>query len=253
MARATPVRGAVRGSPRTAVVWDALNRLLAERATAGSDRVAAVDLGGGTGGFAVPLAELGHEVTVVDESADALAMLERRAAEHGVPVHAVQGDAGDLAAAVGSGAVDLVLCHSVLEYVDDPAAALAAVHDALRPGGAVSVLAPNRAAAAVHRALGGRFAEARRVLDDDRGTWGGGDPVPHRFTLDELSSLLVGAGFAVGAAHGVRVFADLVPGGVAEAEPGGVDALLELEQVAAGHPELRAIATQLHVVGVRPA
>lgn len=245
------MHGSVRTSPRTAVVWEVLTQLLDEHAAASGGGIAVVDLGGGTGGFAVPLAELGHDITVVDESVDALATLERRASEHGVAVRAVQGDAGDLGASVTAATVDLVLCHNVLEYVDDPAETLAAVHTALRPAGAVSVLAPNRAAAVLHRALGGRFAEARRVLDDERGTWGGGDPMPRRFALDELAGLLTGAGFTPGAAHGVRVFADLVPGGVAEGEPGGAAELLALEQTAAEHAELRAMATQLHVVGVR--
>ena len=47
--------------------------------------------------FAVPLARLGHDVTVVDPSADALATLRRRADTAGVGdrVRGVQGD-GDL-------------------------------------------------------------------------------------------------------------------------------------------------------------
>ncbi|MQA05965.1 MAG: methyltransferase domain-containing protein [Streptosporangiales bacterium] len=245
-----PMPGAVTPSPRTAVVWEALTGLLDERAAAGAAAISVLDLGGGTGGFAVPLASLGHEVTVVDESADALATLARRAAEHGVTVRGVQGDASDLGASV-SAAVDLVLCHNVLEYVDDPAATLAEVAAVLRPGAAVSVLAPNRLAAVVHRALAGRFAEAKHALGDRLGTWGAGDPMPRRFTLADLTVLLTGAGLEVTAVHGVRVFADLVPGGVADGEPGGQAALLALEKVAAEHPELRALATSLHVVAMR--
>lgn len=253
MARVTPSRRTDRGSPRTAVVWGALTRAVESRAASGRDgALAIVDLGGGTGGFAVPLAGLGHEVTVVDESPDALATLERRASEHGVRVRAVQGDAGDLASVIGTEAVDLVLCHSVLEYVDVPAEVLRTVHAALRPGGAVSVLAANRTAAIVHRALGGRFGEATHALHDVDGRWGPGDPVPHRFALDELTRLLTEAGFVPGDAHGVPVFADLVPGGVADGEPGAAEALLDLERAAAEHPELRAIATQLHVLALRP-
>ncbi len=61
-----------------------------------------LDIGGGTGGFAVPLAQAGHRVTVLDHSPDALAGLGRRVAEAGVAaqVRAVQGDADNLAAAV---------------------------------------------------------------------------------------------------------------------------------------------------------
>src|SRR5262245_29829155 len=82
---------------RTAVVWDVLRAALDERAaTSGRAALDVVDAGGGTGGFAVPLAELGHRVTVVDPSPDALAALERRAAESGVAVRSVQGEADDL-------------------------------------------------------------------------------------------------------------------------------------------------------------
>jgi len=65
-------------------VWDALRAVLAARADAGSSTLDVVDVGGGTGGFAVPLAELGHRVTVVDPSPDALDSFERRAGESGV-------------------------------------------------------------------------------------------------------------------------------------------------------------------------
>ncbi|HEX2314327.1 MAG TPA: SAM-dependent methyltransferase, partial [Thermomonospora sp.] len=63
-------RGA--GRVRTAVVWDALRRVVDELAGS-SGGLDVVDAGGGTGGFAVPLARLGHRVTVVDASPDALA------------------------------------------------------------------------------------------------------------------------------------------------------------------------------------
>src|SRR5690606_21074578 len=88
-----------------------------------------VDVGGGTGGFAVPLAEAGHRVTVVDASPDALAALTRRAAEAGVPdrITAVQGDGDRLAGLVEPGSADLVLCHSLLEVVDDPAEVVGAL------------------------------------------------------------------------------------------------------------------------------
>lgn len=243
MARAMPPRRSV----RTAVVWDVLAPLVAEPAAA---RRLVVDLGGGTGGFAVPLAELGHDVTVVDESADALATLERRATEHGVRVRAVQGDAGDLAGIAGAAGTDLVLCHSVLEYVDDPVTVLAAVRAVLRPSGSVSVLVANRVAAVVHRALAGRFGEARQALDDPAGRSGPDDQVARRFTLDGLTALLREAGLVACAVHGVRVFADLVPGGVIDGESGGGEALLALERAAATDAELRALATQLHVLAV---
>lgn len=237
---------------RTAVVWDALRSVLAER-TAATRREALdiVDAGGGTGGFAVPLAALGHTVTVVDPSPDSLAALERRAKERGVGVRSLQGDAADLGELLSRDSADLVLCHSVLEYVEDPISALTAVAGVLRRGGAVSVLAANPVASAIHRALAGQFDEARAVLDDPRGSWGDRDPTPRRFAADTLTELLTATGFAVGAIHGVRVFADLVPSRLVDGEPGSAEALVALEQAAATHPVLRDIATQLHALGHR--
>ncbi|MGH3321368.1 MAG: methyltransferase domain-containing protein [Streptosporangiaceae bacterium] len=237
---------------RTAVVWDALRRSLAARSSATRrDGLDVLDVGGGTGGFAVPLAELGHTVTVVDPSPNSLAALERRAAEADVTgrVRARQGDTDDIPALVGEGSIDLALCHSVLEVVDDPPKALALVARTLRRGGTASVLAANRTAAALHRALLGYFDEARRALTDPDGRWGAADPVPRRFTLPALVALVEGAGLSVGVTHGVRIFADLLPGGLVDGETGAGDALLALETTAAGHADLRCVATQLHVLG----
>ena len=228
-------------SARTRVVWEVLSAGLAERsARTGSGELAVVDLGGGTGGFAVPLARLGHRVTVVDPSPDALAALERRAAEAGVSerVRAVQGDLGGVLDAVEAECADAVLCHGVLEVADDPAGGMSAAARVLRPGGIASVLAANRDALVVARALGGNVAGALAALRE---------PVRRRFTEDALVELVRQAGLAVASRHGVRLFADLVP----SAEPDDPD-LLALEVLTAGRPEFRALATQVHVLAARP-
>ncbi|WP_327237008.1 methyltransferase [Streptomyces sp. NBC_01317] len=241
-----------RGSLRTAVVWEVLKEALERRAkAAGTDVLDVLDTGGGTGNFAVPVARLGHRVTVVDPSPNALFALERRADEAGVAdrVHGVQGDIHGLFDVVGRAGFDAVLCHGVLEYVDDPADGVRTVSDALRPAGALSLLAAGIGGAVLARALAGHFSEARQALTDPAGRWGEGDPVPRRFTAEQLTELVGGAGLRVGAVHGVRVFADLVPGGLVDTQPGALEALLRLETAAAELPAFHAVATQLHVLG----
>ena len=242
-----------RSAVRTAVVWDALHAALDVRADAMARPLDVVDLGGGTGGLAVRVAELGHRVTVVDPSPDALASLERRSAESGVHdrVRGVLGDAAGLRDILGGSNVDVVLCHGVLEVLDDPSQALAAVRTVLRPGGLLSLLAVQRHAAVFARALAGHLADARRLLDDPDGHWGSSDPVLRRFTEDEVIALLTGAAFTPQTVHGVRTFTDLVPSALVDSEPDAITDLLELERSVAGRPEFRAVATQLHVVAVR--
>ena len=227
-----------RSSARTSLVWEALLPVL-------DGATDVLDIGGGTGGFAVRVAELGHRVTVVDPSPDALAALDRRARELGVAVSGQQGDLSTLLDVAGSASADVVLCHGVLEVVDDPAAALATLREVLRPGGTLSLLVAQRHAAVVARAMAGHFTQALAMLDDPAA---GAGRAGHRFTEDELRALLAGAGFEIGTVHGVRVFADLVPGSLLDLEPGATAALVELERAVTGRTEFRPLATQLHLL-----
>jgi SAM-dependent methyltransferase len=236
------------------VVWDVLREVLAARAAqTGRDQLDVVDAGGGTGGFAVPLATLGHHVTVVDPSPDALAAAQRRAAEMDVRISAIQGEVAGLDSVFGEETADLVICHSVLEYVDSPPDALAAITRVLRPGGTVSVLASGMVAAVLHRALTGRFDEARALLEGTgAGTGTAADgAAPRRFTLPGLVALIEAVGLTPGAAHGAEIFGGLVPSALAEADPSAVESLRSLEAAAATYPALRDIAAKLHVLGRR--
>ncbi len=254
---AEPRRGSRRrrSAARTAVVWNALREVL----DAGPSPASVVDIGGGTGGFAVGVAELGHRVVVVDPSPDALATLSRRADESGVAdlVTGRQGDLDDLDDLLEEPA-DVVLCHGVLEIVDDPAAALAVLAGVLRPGGTLSLLVSQRHAGVVARAMAGHFAAARSLLDatgtggtgGEAGEPGSGAP-HHRFTADELAAMLDRAGLDTRSMHAVRVFVDLVPGSLLDLEPGAAEALVELEHAVAARPEYLALATQVHALATR--
>jgi S-adenosylmethionine-dependent methyltransferase len=252
-----------RDGVRSSLLWDVLREVASARAAeTGRTALDIVDVGGGTGGLAVPFACLGHHVTVVDPSPDALAAAQRRAAEAGAVLAAVQGEAAGLDTVAGAAAADLVICHNVLEYVDSPADAMTAIARVLRPRATVSVLASNAVAAVLHRALAGRFTEALLLLapggDPPETPDPGGKPfplnplgAPRRFTLPGLTALIEGAGLRAGQAHGVRIFSGLVPAVLVDGDPGSAEALRALEAAAAATPPLRDIAAQLHILGHR--
>jgi S-adenosylmethionine-dependent methyltransferase len=237
-----------RTAARTAVVWDTVRALLD-----GSSEQRVLDIGGGTGGFAVRLAGLGHRVTVVDPSPDALAALARRADEEDVAdrVTGLQGDLGNLRE-LAPDEVDLVLCHGVLGLVDDPSGALATITSVLRPGGALSLVVNQRHAAVLARAMAGHFVQAREILEGDPSVkQSTKDRGERRFTAEEVAQLLGAAGFTTSSTHGIRVFTDLVPSSLLDLEPGASAALLDLERAVAARPEYLTLASQLHVVATR--
>ena len=236
---------------RTAVVWDYLRAVLDGLAEGRALDI--LDVGGGSGGFAVPLAQLGHRLTVVDPSPDSLAALERRAAETSTTdrVRALQGDAAGLLDLVAPESFDALLCHSVLEVVDDPGEAMRALARTLRPRGVASVLAANRVAAVLARVGAGRLGEARRMLADPAGRAADSDPLARRFDLDQLVGILTSAGLRPRTVHGVRVFADSVPAALLDTDPQAVDDLLALEHDVAELRDYLPVATQLHVIADR--
>ncbi|WP_337059643.1 methyltransferase domain-containing protein [Kineococcus sp. G2] len=243
-----------RGRPRTStVLWDGVQRLLAGAGAGGAAGPrSVVDLGGGTGGLAVRVAALGHDVVVVDPSPDALAALERRTAEAGLSarVRSVQGDATELAGLLPPGSADVLLCHGVLEVVEDPSAALRAAHDVLRPGGRLSLLVTQWPATVLARVLAGQLPQALHALSDPDHRWSGSDPLRRRFDRAGAVELAEAAGFTVTGVEGTRTFSDLVPAACAESEAEAA-LLRELEARAARSPELLALAGHLHLHATR--
>ena len=75
-----------------------------------------LDVGGGAGRYALPLATRARRVTVVEPSEDSVALLRERAAEAGIANIAVVNESWDEAEAPMA---DVVLCSMVLHHVPD--------------------------------------------------------------------------------------------------------------------------------------
>lgn len=231
----------------SSVVARALDGELLRARERGNAEPVVVDVGGGTGVWAVPLAARGCRVTVVEPNPNALAALQRRAGEENVleRITVVANDSDALGEEIAPGSADLVLAHGVLEVVDDPRATMAAVAGAVSVNGAVSVLVSNKYGAVLHRALAGKFDEARRLHDDPGGVLrDDGEALLRRFDAEGLCGLYREAGLEVSLLQGEGVASDPVH------ETGDAEHA-EFELAAAHSPPLRDIASRLHVIGAR--
>lgn len=231
----------------TGPVRHALEAELIAARRRGITRPRVVDVGGGSGVWAVPLAAEGCLVTVVEPNPNAIATLQRRADEEGVRdrITVIADDSDALTSVVPAGSADLVLAHELLEVVDDPAKAVAGIAQILSEEGAASILVANRHAAVLHRALAGKPAEARALLSDPDGVLASDDDfLRRRFDAEGLRALLSSAGLQIVVLQGDAVVSDITDA--------GESALADFELDAATEPTLRAIASRLHAIARRP-
>jgi S-adenosylmethionine-dependent methyltransferase len=213
-----------------------------------------LDVGGGSGAWAVPLARLGCAVTVVDNSPNALAALQRRARDASVHefVTPVQGDVDALAEVAPAGGADIVLGHGLLEVVDDAAAAVSALATATVEGGAVSVLVAGRYGAVLSRTLTGKLAEARAMLTDPDGRLGPDDALRRRLDAAALRALLEAGGvLQVEVLQGDGVLDGWIPGSVRDGGPAAAREVAELENLVATATPLLDVAARLHALARR--
>jgi S-adenosylmethionine-dependent methyltransferase len=204
----------------------------------------ALDLGCGTGATAVRLARLGFRVTLLDSSPAMLEIADRKVKEAGVADKVVlqEADATRATNLFPSPSFDVILCHNLLEYVDDPLAVLCGAARLLRDSSAIlSVLVRNRAGEVLKAAIqAGDLTAAENNLTAE---WGQESLYGGRvrlFTSDGLQAMMQAASLAVIAERGVRILADYLPPRIsrsADYEP-----IFALERKLTSRPEYAAVA-----------
>src|SRR6267143_983549 len=207
-----------------------------------------LDLGCGTGATAVRLARLGIHVTLLDSS-PAMLDIAKRATQEAVVADKVvlqHGDATQLANLFRTRSFDVILCHNILEYCDDPGDVLRGAARALRDSSAMlSVLVRNRVGEVFKAAIqAGDLAAAENGLTAE---WGQESLYGGRvrlFTSDSLRAILKAASLAAIAERGVRVLADYLPPQVSRSAD--YARIFELERKLGSRPEYAAVARYTH-------
>jgi S-adenosylmethionine-dependent methyltransferase len=178
-----------------------------------------------------------------------LDLANRAAHEAGVgaSIALQEGDASHVANLFSSECFDLILCHNVLEFVDDPRAVLRSASHVMRDSSILSVLVRTQAGEVWKAAIqAGDLAAAARNLAAE---WGcdslfGGKV--RLFTPESLSAMLRQNSLAATATRGVRVISDYLPPAISfDAE---YERILELERELGRRPEFAAVARYVQVL-----
>ena len=226
---------------------------LAQHLDATPSQLKVLDVGGGTGSYALPLAQLGHRVCLLDSSAQMLVTARQKAAQHG-PSTAERVDfchapVEELPNLFPAGHFNLILCHTLLEYISEPWEILGALSLVLRSGGLISLLFANPYADPLRWALvKGDLEKAHMTLGEQVSSADLFGLPRCTFTAEAMQEAMAQVGVEVVAAYGVRIFADYVP---AEklANPGFYARLLALERAASTLLPYRSIARYNQLFG----
>lgn len=204
----------------------------------------ALDIGCGTGALGIPLAQLGFRVTLLDSSLAMLDIAKSGAREAGVAESVVQkhGDASQLESFFKSGLFDVILCHNVLEFVDDPSAVLRDSARLLRNSSSViSVLVRNQPGEVLKAALldGDLTAAGKNLTAEwgDESLYGG---KVRLFTAESLKSMMAASSLRVIAERGVRVISDFLAPKISRED--NYERIFELDRKLGKRPEFAAIA-----------
>jgi SAM-dependent methyltransferase len=212
-----------------------------------------VDIGGGAGHQALPLARDGYRLTIVDPSQAMLARAGQlrfgETEEVRARIRLVEATGEAAPQALGSQHFAAVLCHGVLMYVDDPAPLVSALAELAMEGGVVSIVAKNARTLAVRPALAGDWREALSAFDADRQVNGLGVDT-RSDTVEGLTERLAACGVDAVAWYGVRLFTDGWSPDRPASEAG--EDVLAVELEASHRDPYRQLSRLFHLIGVRP-
>lgn len=239
------IYGTSKGRIRQAILWEDLDALLT---TFPDGPLSVLDAGGGEGQTGCGMAARGHQVLLCDVSEEMLCRARRLADEKGVSgnMQFEQINAQQVGQYLDK-PVDLVLFHAVLEWVAEPQQVLAALYDALKPGGGLSLMFYNLNGLLMQTMVLGNFGylqsglakRKKKTLSPDYPR----DP-------EQVYGWLKECGFTIENKTGIRVFHDYMRDKTKQVDR--FDEVLALEKQYCRQEPFLSLGRYIHVTARKP-
>lgn len=213
-----------------------------------------LDVGGGNGLDTIAFAEQGHRVDLLDSSEEMLAEASRKAERYNlsdqINFHKV--NLFDIPTVFNETKFDVIVCHHVLQYVDEIDVALDLMLSVLCEGGVISIMSINRYSEA--------YRQAFQVIDLDaaidtldaksiRAVVFGTDMKV--YSAEEMKQLLEKVGYEVVGEYGVRCICDYISDNDLKSNPDFFAKLEKLEYEVTDKYPYYLLARNFQLVGCK--
>jgi len=230
---AEKIYGGAKGAIRLAVLQADLTESLPDRP------LRVLDIGAGLGHMSLWLAERGHQVTLAEPAEPMLEGARQRFADAGHTATFIQAPWQALPDILTE-RYDLVICHAVLEWLEEPFTILPVLHQLTEDDGWLSLAFYNRDALIYRNLLKGHFRKMRRnTMAGEKQSLTPQQPLDPRELAAQLEAL-----WRVETQSGVRVFHDYMP--VEFQAKAELADLLEMELSHRRHPAFAGLGRYLH-------
>ena len=234
------------GKLRSELAWKNLRRFLPQDASTRR----ALDVGGGTGSASTQLARMGFEVVLLDSSEQMLSIARQQAKASSATsrISFCHANAARLPDLFEANSFDVIVCHNLLEYLEDPFTVVRYIAHVMRKDAVLSVLVRNRAGEVLRAAIQSadwKLATANLSAETVADSLFR-EPV-RLFAPMDIRSMLAKAGLGVVAEHGVRVFSDYLRL-TGDLTSEAFEQLFELELALGAQPQFAAVARYIQLI-----
>jgi S-adenosylmethionine-dependent methyltransferase len=210
-----------------------------------------LDAGGGNGFDSLPFAVDGSMVALVDYAQEMLRDAEdhAKAAQVEDHLHIYRADLIQLPTLFAAGSFDVILCHNVIQHVDDALALLAALTAVLKPGGLLSLISVNRYSIPYHAAfMRNNLVAAYETLDERTEVTSLFGTLAHEYSAEEMAEMLTKQGYDSLAHYGVRCLCDYWGDNTKKSDPAIFAQVEQLEFALSSRHPYKHLARYFHLI-----
>ena len=206
------IYGGLKGDIRLAVLErDCAEHIPVAPFNSSTDCWTILDAGGGQGQFSLQLAQAGHRVVICDISAEMLKLAQEQVSQLGLGdrvqlVHCALQDLPDHLSR-DQLRFDFVICHAVMEWMQEPRSLLPCLLQHLKPQGSLSLTFYNRHSLIYKNLLRTNF---KKIINKDYGGSRGSLTPINPLDPDQVLGWVKDEGLNVLARSGIRVFHDYI-------------------------------------------